>query len=261
MNIGAPGEKDQDSSATANKTYDIIDRMESTRSPRPKALLVGIQLPKVSTEEMNSSLEELRRLCDTLGYECVGFMSQRRASTSGAIVLGEGKLQELASWTGGTGKIASMVQVKKSKAAERFAAEKEAKELGEGEIDDFEDESDEDLEFSDEPESELDKSDGALQGPPEGVRADVVVFDCELSPSQLRNLESASGVQVLDRTGVIIEIFSRHARTRAARLQVEIARLKYLAPRLRETGGGGDRQGGGVGGKGAGETSLELDRR
>jgi GTP-binding protein HflX len=66
---------------------------------------------------------------------------------------------------------------------------------------------------------------------------------------------------VLDRTGVIIEIFSRHARTRAARLQVEIARLAYLAPRLRETGGTADRQGGGIGGKGAGETSQELDRR
>ncbi|MDH5252649.1 MAG: GTPase HflX, partial [Nitrospira sp.] len=70
-----------------------------------------------------------------------------------------------------------------------------------------------------------------------------------------------AGVPVLDRTGVIIEIFSRHARTRAARLQVEIARLNYLAPRLRETNGGRERQSGGIGGKGAGETSLELDKR
>jgi GTP-binding protein HflX len=92
-------------------------------------------------------------------------------------------------------------------------------------------------------------------------KAEVAIFDCDLSPSQLRNLESALGVPVLDRTGVIIEIFSRHARTKAARLQVEIARLTYVAPRLRETGGGEDRGGGGVGGKGAGETSLELDKR
>jgi GTP-binding protein HflX len=92
-------------------------------------------------------------------------------------------------------------------------------------------------------------------------KAEVVIFDCDLSPSQLRNLESALGVDVLDRTGVIIEIFSRHARTRAARLQVEIARLTYVAPRLRETTAGEDRQGGGIGGKGAGESSLELDRR
>lgn len=72
-------------------------------------------------------------------------------------------------------------------------------------------------------------------------------------------MESATGAKVLDRTGVIIEIFSRHARTRAARLQVEIARLRYLAPRIRATAGDDDRQGGG--GKGAGESSIELDRR
>jgi GTP-binding protein HflX len=88
-----------------------------------------------------------------------------------------------------------------------------------------------------------------------------VLVDHDLTPTQQRNLERATGVDVLDRTSVILEIFHRHARTREARLQVEIARLKYLAPRLREGGGGGDRVRGGVGGKGAGETSLELDRR
>jgi GTP-binding protein HflX len=66
---------------------------------------------------------------------------------------------------------------------------------------------------------------------------------------------------VLDRTAVILAIFQRHARSREARLQVEIARLAYIAPRLRETGGGQDRQGGGIGGRGAGESSHELDRR
>jgi len=88
--------------------------------------------------------------------------------------------------------------------------------------------------------------------------ADVVVFDCDLSPSQLRNVESQLGIEVFDRTGIIIEIFSRHARTRTARLQVEIARLNYLAPRLRESSTGDkERQMG----KGAGETTLELNRR
>jgi len=88
--------------------------------------------------------------------------------------------------------------------------------------------------------------------------ADVVVFDCDLSPSQQRNVENQLGVEVFDRTGIIIEIFSRHARTRTARLQVEIARLNYLAPRLRDsTIGNKERQMG----KGAGETTLELDRR
>ncbi|KYF97883.1 GTP-binding protein HflX, partial [Sorangium cellulosum] len=83
----------------------------------------------------------------------------------------------------------------------------------------------------------------------------------DISPSQARNLERATGAQVLDRAGVIIEIFHRHARSREAKLEVEIARLNYVAPRMRETGGGGDRQRGGIGGKGAGESALELDRR
>lgn len=99
--------------------------------------------------------------------------------------------------------------------------------------------------------------DPAPRGP---RRADVVVVDHELSPSQARNLERATGAEVLDRTGVIVEIFHRHAQSREARLQVEIARLTYLVPRMRETGGG-DRQRGGIGGKGAGESALELDRR
>jgi GTP-binding protein HflX len=74
-------------------------------------------------------------------------------------------------------------------------------------------------------------------------------------------LEKATGVEVLDRTAVILEIFRRHARSRAAKAQVEIVRLQYLVPRLREQGKGKDRQRGGIGGKGAGESSLELDRR
>ena len=91
-------------------------------------------------------------------------------------------------------------------------------------------------------------------------KATVVVVDHEITPSQARNLERATGAEVIDRTGVIVEIFHRHARSREARLEVEIARLNYVAPRLRE-GGGGDRQRGGIGGKGAGESALELDRR
>ena len=84
-----------------------------------------------------------------------------------------------------------------------------------------------------------------------------MIVDHEISPSQARNLERATGAQVLDRTGVIVEIFHRHAHSREAKLQVEIARLKYVAPRLRESSGGGGRQQG----HGAGESDLELDRR
>jgi GTP-binding protein HflX len=88
-------------------------------------------------------------------------------------------------------------------------------------------------------------------------KPDFVIVDHELSPSQIRNLERATGAEVLDRTGVIVEIFHRHANTREAKLQVEMARLKYVAPRLRESSTGGGRQQG----AGAGESALALDRR
>lgn len=213
-----------------------------------KVLLVAIQLPKVSDEEVQSSLAELHRLVTTLGYHVVGQTTQRRSSDRSANVVGEGKLQELAEWTGGSGRIAPMVVKKKHKAALKFNSSKEteSEEYLQEELDSF-------------PSEEETESAAAAVPEEHKNSAEMIIFDCDLSPSQLRNVESATGVTVMDRTGVIIEIFSRHARTRAAKLQVEIARLTYVAPRLRETGGSEDQQGGG--GKGAGETSLELDRR
>ena len=95
----------------------------------------------------------------------------------------------------------------------------------------------------------------------DGEPIKVVLVNHDISPSQARNLEKATGAEVMDRTAVILEIFRRHARSRAAKAQVEIVRLQYMAPRMRETGAGKDRQRGGIGGKGAGESSLELDRR
>jgi GTP-binding protein HflX len=212
--------------------------------PKKNAVLVGIQLPKVSSQELESSLQELTRLVTTLGYNVVGQVTQKRSNDKSVAVLGAGKLKELAQWTGGTGVIASTVDVKLSKAAQKWK---------DAESDDKE--SVFDSEVVDEDEEEL------LILPEQKDSAQVVIVDTELSPSQIRNLESATGVTVHDRTGVIIEIFSRHAKTKTARLQVEIARLTYVAPRLRETGGGEDRGGGGVGAKGAGESSLELDKR
>jgi GTP-binding protein HflX len=91
----------------------------------------------------------------------------------------------------------------------------------------------------------------------------VLLVDHEISPSQARNLEKAAGAPVLDRTAVILEIFHRHARSRQAKAQVEMVRLQYMAPRMRELGAQkkADRVRGGVGGKGAGESAMELDRR
>ncbi len=92
----------------------------------------------------------------------------------------------------------------------------------------------------------------------------VLLVDHEISPSQARNLEKEVGCEVMDRTMVILEIFHRNARSRAARAQVEIARLGYMAPRLREAAklaGPQGRQRSGEGGRGAGESHTELDRR
>jgi GTP-binding protein HflX len=204
------------------------------------AVLVAIQTPRITGEEVDSSLQELTRLVKTLGYSVVGQVRQKRSSDKFATVLGQGKLAELARWTGGSGNVLASFKRARNKAElKREAGSATA-------VDDTDDD---------------DGENTVEAGPGPGDRAHMVIVDCDLSPSQLRNLESAAGVPVLDRTGVIIEIFSRHARTRAARLQVEIARLNYMAPRLRETGGDKERQSGGIGGKGAGETSLELDKR
>jgi len=93
---------------------------------------------------------------------------------------------------------------------------------------------------------------------------EAILVDHEISPSQARNLEKEVGCEVMDRTMVILEIFHRNARSRAAHAQVEIARLGYMAPRLREAAklaGPQGRQRSGVGGRGAGESHTELDKR
>jgi GTPase len=143
-------------------------------------------------------------------------VTQRRTRLDPGVVVGAGKLRELAEWTGGKG-------VARSGPPPREEREEPA--------------------------------------PAEDPRANLVLVDHDLTPSQARNLERATGAEVLDRSAVILAIFQRHARSREARLQVEIARLSYIAPRLRETGVGRDREGGGIGGRGAGESASELDRR
>ncbi|CAI9121575.1 GTPase HflX [Brytella acorum] len=197
-----------------------------TALPIPLAVLVGIQTPDVDDIAHEASLAELGRLVKTLGYEVVGSVSQKREGTGAASLLGAGKLEELAALTGGTGVVRSMATPPMTKARRRF-------------------------EGAAAPEESVEADTDAARRP------EFVIVDHELSPSQIRNLERATGAQVLDRTGVIVEIFHRHANTREARLQVEMARLKYVAPRLRESSNGGGRQQG----PGAGESHLSLDRR
>lgn len=93
------------------------------------------------------------------------------------------------------------------------------------------------------------------------LAADVIIFNDELSPAQARNLEEAIGRKVIDRTQLIMDIFAQRAATKEAKLQVELAQLHYLLPRLRGWGSALTRLGGGIGTRGPGETQLELDRK
>ena len=90
---------------------------------------------------------------------------------------------------------------------------------------------------------------------------DLIIFDDDLAPAQARNIEKLCGVKIVDRSGLILDIFARHARTREARAQVELAQLKYLLPRLTGQWRHLERQVGGIGVRGPGETQLEIDRR
>jgi GTP-binding protein HflX len=90
---------------------------------------------------------------------------------------------------------------------------------------------------------------------------DVMVVDCDLSPAQARNLENALDVRVIDRSELILDIFARRAQTRQAKLQVELAQLRYQLPRLKRMWTHLERIGGGIGLRGPGETQLETDRR
>lgn len=159
-----------------------------------RAILVGLQEPGQSSQELMDVLAELGRLVESAGGQVLQALWQRREGPNSATVIGSGKVQELA----------LLVQ-----------------DLG----------------------------------------ANLVVFDRELTPSQVRTLEEALGVRVVDRSEVILDIFAQRARTRAGKLQVELAQLQYLLPRLAGRGRTMSRLGGGIGTRGPGETQLEMERR
>jgi GTP-binding protein HflX len=200
-------------------------------------------------------LDELARLVTTLGYDVHERIVQARHSLAPAAVLGEGKLKELAKLTGGTGNTHPILPGGKKNTGRAEDDEDAEPSDDANDLDD-----DDDAEPSDDA-NDLDDDDDAEPSDDveraERPKIALVAVDHDISPSQLRNLERACGVPVLDRTGIIIEIFHRHARSREARLQVEIARLAYEAPRLRESPKGKEKQAG----RGAGEAALELDRR
>ena len=233
----------------------MLPRVPDPAPRPPRAVLLGVQLPDASDDDFASSVGELRRLARTLGIEVVGQVAQRRSRLSPGSVVGAGKLQELAAFTGGSGRVPQGPPGSRRRSDDPDDDEP----VGEG-GEDEEREEREEREEGEEIDDTRKASGGGDNDNESGPRADTVLVDHDLSPSQLRNLERATGATVLDRTGVILAIFQRHARSREARLQVEIARLNYLTPRLRETGGGKDRQGGGIG-RSSGESNLEMDRR
>jgi LysR substrate binding domain-containing protein/predicted GTPase len=145
----------------------VTSSIMETKPPVPRAILVGIQVPSVDDVAHTASLDELGRLVKTLGYEVVGTMSQKRDAIDGGTVLGKGRLAELASITGGTGVVGSMAIPQKSKARERFEDADEKK--------------------PDAPQMEPDP-----EAPP---KPEFVIVDHEISPSQARNLERATGAE------------------------------------------------------------------
>ncbi|HEU4429104.1 MAG TPA: GTPase HflX [Myxococcota bacterium] len=230
-----------------------MSQLFDTAKPLSRAVILGVQTQGVSDADFASSLEEIARLGKTLGLTIVGRVTQKRARLAPGVVVGEGKLAELARWTGGPGNVYVGPPLTKRQQEERAARRGEPASAS-----DTAHEDDAEAAERTDAESTATAARGAL---PKQERASVVLVDHDLSPSQARNLEKACEAEVIDRSGVILAIFQRHARSREARLQVEIARLQYVAPRLREAALGADRQGGGIGGKGAGESSAELDRR
>jgi GTPase len=202
-----------------------------TKDQPMRAVVAAVHLQSVSDIEFAASLTELRELAKTLGYVVVGTFIQKRANFDTAAYLGVGKRQEIRRFVDSDSAdfeaLEDDLSVAKSGTAKAKAAAQSAAD-------------------------------------PDTRRADVVLIDHEVSPSQARNLEIAVGCEVMDRTMVILEIFHRHASSRAARAQVEIARLGYMSPRLREAAklaGSGGRQRSGTGGRGAGETHAALDRQ
>jgi GTPase len=226
-----------------------------------RAVVAAVQLPGVSDVELAVSVNELRELAKTLGFEVVGTFVQKRASFDTTGYLGVGKRQEIRRFVEDG--------VPAADAAEDADSPEDASEDG---VDYVVDEQAEAPPAAVPAPAKRTARSGAARAK-EAARSaadedtrhvDVVLVDHEISPSQARNLEIEVGCEVMDRTMVILEIFSRHARSRAARAQVEIARLGYMGPRLREAAklaGPKGRQRSGTGGRGAGESHGELDRQ
>lgn len=186
---------------------------EHPRGHRSKAVLVAVQIPAASEQEVESSLGELAQLLAGLGIDVTATVIQKRPTRSGPTYVGEGKLREIATFTGGPGEVVRGPALPAPSTSSRTGGEVE-----------------------------------------------LVVVDDELTPGQQRNLEHATGARVLDRTAVILQVFELRARTHEARLEVELARLSYELPRVRDDHSLGDREGGG-GRASRGHSNVELAKQ
>ncbi|MEP6702993.1 MAG: GTPase HflX, partial [Betaproteobacteria bacterium] len=220
--------------------------MQTEVRDKPRlAVVAAVQLPNVTDVEFDASITELRQLAKTLGFSIVRTFTQKRPRFDATAYLGVGKRDEMRRFIGN-------VPDADDDASEtpRAADVNDAGSGARGESRDGD--------------TEAGAAAKALDDAESAAPIDAVFVDHEISPSQARNLEKEVGCAVSDRTMVILEIFHRNARSRAARAQVEIARLAYMAPRLRELAkiaGPQGRQRSGTGGRGAGESHTELDRR
>ena len=195
--------------------------IQETRARAPRTLIVTVQPQLRSDAEQESSVSELERLARTLGLDVVGTESQKRTTSSPSTYVGPGRLKEIAALTGGPGTIPSY-------GGGSGSDEKEDADVYLNDI--------------------------------EPLDVDLVLVNDTLGPRLHRALEHAFGKEVLDRTGLILEIFEQRARTREAKLEIEIARLKYELPRLRDSRALRGREGGG-GGRGAqGDTVIALGK-
>jgi GTP-binding protein HflX len=171
----------------ARETRAVEDR-------RDKAILVILQLGRMTPEELEARTAELRELARTAGVHVLDVVTQKRPQIDPKYLLGKGKLDDLMT--------------------------------------------------------------RAMQ-----LDASLIVFDHDLSPAQARSIGDATDLKVIDRTMLILDIFAQHAHSRDGKLQVELAQLKYTLPRLHEKSTMLSRLTGGIGGRGPGETKLEIDRR
>lgn len=163
-------------------------------SAQPKAVVVGLELPERSNQNLHHSLAELKELAISAGCQVIKAFSQGRSKINPRFYIGEGKVQEIKDFCQANG-------------------------------------------------------------------VELVIFNHDLSPSQIRNLQEIIKLKIIDRSEMILDIFAQRARTHEAKLQVELAQLQYLLPRLTHLWVHLSRLGGTIGTRGPGETQLETDRR